>query len=55
MFRIFSRISACAALAACLFLSSNGRAQDLTVTIPSLNDVQTKVAAEPEKSIPLTR
>ncbi|MBR0191332.1 MAG: hypothetical protein IJQ31_04615 [Thermoguttaceae bacterium] len=45
MFRIFSRISACAALAACLFLSSTARAQDLTVTIPSLNDVQTKVSA----------
>lgn len=45
MFRIFSRISACAALAACLFLSSAARAQDLTVTIPSLNEVQTKVAA----------
>ena len=45
MFKTFARISACAALAACLFLSSAARAQDLVVTIPSLNEVQTKVAA----------
>lgn len=45
MFKTFSRISACAALAASLFLSSAASAQDLVVTIPSLNDVQTKVSA----------
>jgi len=45
MFKTLSRISACAALAACLFLSSAVRAQDVIVTIPSLNDVQTKVSS----------
>nr|MCR5162998.1 hypothetical protein [Thermoguttaceae bacterium] len=45
MFKTISRISACAALAVSFFLSSAASAQDMVVTIPSLNDVQAKVAA----------
>lgn len=45
MFKTISRISACAALAVSFFLSSAASAQDMVVTVPSLNDVQAKISA----------